>query len=103
MGVRTEKGTESSVPLLLDPGIEIASQEPQVTTDLQMRKSVRAYGLVDPARANCEEPRRCGRVEKGLPQRPAAGRPREAQAGPSFFCTWRPLGSRYFAYQTGPR
>src|SRR4051812_1589097 len=34
---------------------------------------------------------------------PAPGRPRPVQAGPIFFCTWRPSGSRYFAYQTGPR
>jgi hypothetical protein len=34
---------------------------------------------------------------------PAAGRPRPLNAGPIFFWTWRPSGSRYFAYQTGPR
>ena len=41
----------------------------------------------------------------GLPLREVAGggRPRSVQAGPIFFCTWRPSGSRYFAYQTGPR
>jgi hypothetical protein len=34
---------------------------------------------------------------------PSAGRPRCVHAGPSAFCTCRPSGSRYFAYQRGPR
>jgi len=33
---------------------------------------------------------------------PGAGRPHWHHAGPIRFCTWRPSGSRYFAYQTGP-
>ena len=33
---------------------------------------------------------------------PTGGRPRSPHAGPIFFWTWRPSGSRYFAYQTGP-
>jgi hypothetical protein len=34
-------------------------------------------------------------------KKPLAGLPRSVHAGPIFLCTWRPSGSRYFAYQTG--
>jgi hypothetical protein len=33
---------------------------------------------------------------------PSAGRPGRVHTGAIFFCTCRPSGSRYFAYQTGP-
>jgi hypothetical protein len=37
-----------------------------------------------------------------LVKNPLAGLPRAVHAGPIFFWTWRPSGSRYFAYQTQP-